>query len=151
MIKVRKESNKVLYAKSGIISISKNDINHLIKLADKNPDRTIRLCTHKNKKDTLNEMIIIHPRNYKVKEHMHPKNAESMMIIKGSVDVLIYSKKKKLIKTIKMGEFGSKKAFYYKIPQKTLHTLIIKSRYLIFYEVSKGKFSKNKNFYPDWN
>ena len=69
MIKTRKESNKVLYAKSGIISISKNDINHLIKLADKNPDRTIRLCTHKNKKDILNEMIIIHPRNYKVKEH----------------------------------------------------------------------------------
>ena len=26
MIKTRKESNKVLYAKSGIISISKNDI-----------------------------------------------------------------------------------------------------------------------------
>ena len=150
MIKTSKESNKVLYAKDSLITVAQRDIKYLIKLAKKNPDKTIRLCTHKNKNDVLNEMIIIHPKKYKVKSHMHPRNAESMMIIKGRVDILIYNKRGKVIKTIEMGEFGSKKVFYYKIPKKTYHTLIIKSPFLIFYEVSKGKFSKSKNSYTDW-
>ena len=42
-------------------------------------------------------MIIIHPKSYKCKIHMHPKNAEAMTIIKGLVDVVIFDNKGKVI------------------------------------------------------
>ena len=150
MIKIKKESAKVLYANQELITLSVHDLNFLIKLAKKNKDKSIRLCTHKSKKDNPHEMIIINPKSYKILPHMHPKNAEAMTIIKGLVDVVIFDNKGKVKEIIKMGDLNSKKIFYYKIPRKTFHTLIIKSSYLIFYEVSKGPFSPKKNFYPKW-
>ena len=150
MIKIKKESAKVVYANQKLITLSTGDLNFLMKLAKKNKDKSIRLCTHKNKKDNPHEMIILNPKGYKVLPHMHPKNAEAMTVIKGLVDVVIFDNKGKVKEIIKMGDLNSKKIFYYKIPRKTFHTLIIKSPYLIFYEVSKGPFSPKKNFYPKW-
>ena len=150
MIKVKKESNKVLYTNENLITLSGKDLNFLKKLAKKNDDKSIRLCTHKNKRSNVHEMIIIQPKNYKCKIHMHPKNAEAMTVIKGLVDVVIYNKRGKIKKIIKMGDINSKKVFYYKIPKKIFHKLVIKSSYIIFYEVSKGPFTHKKNLYPKW-
>jgi cupin fold WbuC family metalloprotein len=150
MLKFKKESSKVLYAKQGIITLDKKNLNFLLKLSKKNKDKVIRLCTHKNKKDVVHEMIIIHPKKYKCGIHMHSRNAEAMTIIKGRADVVIFNKNRKVKKIIKMGDMSSNRVFYYKIPKKVFHTLIIKSPYLIFYEVSKGPFTKKKNFYPTW-
>ncbi len=86
-------------------------------------------------------MLIIHPKNYYVPPHMHNRE-ESMLILKGSVDVVVFDRLKKIKKIIKMGDLNSGKTFYYNLPKKTLHTLIIKSNFLFFLEITRGPFKK---------
>jgi cupin fold WbuC family metalloprotein len=111
MLKFRKESSKVLYAKQGIITLNKKNLNFLLKLSKKNKDKVIRLCTHKNKKDVVHEMIIIHPKKYKCGIHMHSGNAEVMTIIKGRADVIIilaWRYKKEILKKLKKNYYKNK-------------------------------------------
>ena len=150
MLKVKKESSKVLYLNQPLAIIEKKYLNYLKKMANRNKEKIIRLCLHKNKKENVHEMIIYHPKNYFVRPHMHPKNSESMLILKGEIDVIIFNKNGKIKNIIKMGDINSGKPFYYKLQKKTYHTLLIKSNYSIFFEISEGAFSKNKNYYPKW-
>lgn len=149
MIKYKKESNEVLYEKNSLKTLSKKDINYLAKKALKNKEKIIRLCIHKSKQDKLHQMFIIHPRNYFVRPHRHNKE-EAMFILNGEVDVIIFNISGKIKKIINMGNINSGKVFYYQLPKNTFHTLIIKSKTLTFYEITKGPFNKKNMSFPKW-
>ena len=149
MLKVKKQSREVLYCKNNFITLNKNNLKKLLFLAKKNKKKIIRLCTHNSRKDKVHQMFIVHPKNYFVVPHMHIQG-ESMSILKGIVDVVIFNKKGKISKIIEMGEPSSNKVFYYKLPKKIIHTFIIKSNVLVFYEVTEGPFKKQNMAYPKW-
>lgn len=148
-MKIKKESSEVLYSKDKLINLSKMNLTNLSSLASENKRKIIRLCTHSSKKDKVHQMFIVHPKNYFVQPHMHTQG-ESMIILKGMVDVIIFNKKGSVIKIIEMGPQTSKKFFYYKLPKNTIHSFIIKSKILIFYEVTQGPFKKTNMICPTW-
>lgn len=143
MIKYKKESKEVLYNKLNLLTLTKKDLNFLVKKAKKNKKKIIRLCVHKSKKEIIHQMFIVHPKNYYVQPHKHNRE-ESMLILKGKVDVIFFNKFGKIYRKIEMGEYNTGKAFYYKLPKNTSHTLKIKSKNLIFLEITRGPF-KAKN------
>ena len=109
-MKIKKESSEVLYSRDKLINLSKINLQKLSLLAKKNKKRIVRLCTHSSKKDKVHQMFIVHPKNYFVSPHMHFQG-ESMTILKGMVDVIIFDKKGEVIKIIEMGPQTSRKIF----------------------------------------
>ena len=149
MIQYKRESNEVLYDKSELTILNNKDLNLLSKKAKLNKKKIIRLCVHKSTKDKVHQMFIVHPRNYFVRPHGHNKN-EAMFVLSGLVDIIIFDINGKIKKIIKMGNLQSGKVFYYKLPKKTFHTLIIKSENLVFYEITEGPFRKKNMIFPEW-
>ena len=144
MLKFKKESAEVIYSKDKLLTLSRKDMSFLEKKSLHSKKKIFRLCAHKNTKDKIHQMFIVHPKNYFVHPHKH-KNEESMFVLKGSVDIVLFNNHGKIKKVIKMGDYLSSKTFFYKLPRNTFHTLIINSKKLVFFEITKGPFSR-KNF-----
>ena len=142
---------EVYHSKENFFSISKEDINKLINLAKKTPRNRVRFCSHSSGQDTLHEMFIIHPKGAYVRPHMHIDKIESMLVIDGEVDYIMFDNDGNVDNVIEMGGFESKKPFYQTIRKDKFHTLIIKSEWLVFLEITDGPFDKKNTIFPDWS
>ena len=50
-----------------------------------------------------------------------------------------------------MGNYRSGDVFYYRMNNELIHTLIIKSPYVIFHETSLGPFKKKNTKFANWS
>jgi cupin fold WbuC family metalloprotein len=146
----RKESNEVLYPTEDIVVVGAGDLSEMKRLAVLNPRKRIRLCTHRCLNDPLHEMFIVHTSDCYVRPHKHIDKVESMAILEGTVDVLLFDDNGDLRQIIKMGSIDSGRCFYYRLPGQIYHMLLIKSPFLVFHEVTEGPFQREKIVYPDW-
>jgi len=112
MIKVRKENDEVLYPEDDLVLVSAQDLDELKRRASLNPRRRIRLCAHRSPDDRLHEMVIVHMRECYVRPHKHLDKAESMLILEGEVDVVLFHEDGSLRQIIQMGAPGTGKIFY---------------------------------------
>tara|TARA_A100001011_G_scaffold400767_1_gene518522 strand:+ start:5281 stop:5820 length:540 start_codon:yes stop_codon:yes gene_type:complete len=149
MIKLKKESPEVFYSKQKNIIINKKIFDFLRKKSKLSPKKIVRLCVHKSKKDKIHEMFIIFPKNYFCLPHKHPSE-ESLLVIKGLADIIIFTNSGKIKKIIKMGDLKSGRIFFHKFKRNTIHLLIVRSKFLYFKEVTKGPFTKKNMTQPKW-
>ena len=129
-------NEEVLYSAEVDISIHKSDIQ--------------RLCSHPNTADLLHEMMIVHGHDAYVRPHMHPGKSESIHVIEGSVDVVLFDELGEVTELIKLGEYHSGERFYYRMNMATYHTLIIRSEILVFHEITNGPFDRSKTVFAPW-
>ena len=141
----------VIYFKNSLVKINKKDLDLLKKFSNHNRDKKSRYCNHKSKNARLHEMIIFHKKGYYVRPHSHPNSSESVHLIKGKVDIVIFDKKGNISDIIKMGNYQSGKVFYYRMNNELIHTLIIKSAYIIFHETSLGPFKRKNTKFTKWS
>ena len=151
MIQYIKESDEVLYAIDEIKWLSSQDINELIKLAKNNNNKRVRICAHQNISNNLHEMFIVHLKDCYVRPHFHLKKSESLYVIQGELDMVLFNEIGEINKVVEMGSFESGKQFYQRIDGPVPHTLIIKSDYLVFHEVTNGPFNKKDTIFPEWS
>tara|TARA_Y100000590_G_scaffold18275_1_gene21750 strand:+ start:13027 stop:13566 length:540 start_codon:yes stop_codon:yes gene_type:complete len=149
-MKTYKINKEVLYSNEDITRVNIHDIKKLKKLALKNRTKKIRLCTHKNVKEQLQEMLIVHPKDYYVWPHKHVNKSESFHIIEGEVDIVLFNNYGKVLNFISMGAANTGKNFYYRLPQFKYHTLLIRSKVLVFHEITKGPFLKKDTIWASW-
>lgn len=140
----------VVYFNNSLVKINKKDLNLLKKFSTNNRDKKSRYCNHKTKNSRLHEMIIFHKKGYYVRPHSHPNRSESVHLIKGRVDIVIFDKKEKILDIIKMGNYESGNIFYYRMNKELVHTFIIKSPYILFHETSLGPFKRRNTKFADW-
>jgi cupin fold WbuC family metalloprotein len=150
-IKIKKESNEVFYYTGDLINLDKKFIDEIINKCEKSNFKKSRYCFHKNKKSKVQEMIICHKKEYYVRPHKHIDKEESIFVIKGYAKAIFFDDSGEIKEIIKLGEIGSKKAFYYKLNKKFFHMLLIESEYFIFHEVSNSPFKKNKTIFAKWS
>jgi cupin fold WbuC family metalloprotein len=146
-----KKKKDVIYFKNSLIKIKKKDIDLLREYSNNNIDQKSRYCNHKSKNSKLHEMIIFHKKGYYVRPHSHPNKTESVHLIKGKVDIVIFDNKGNISDIIKMGNYQSGDVFYYRMNNELTHTLIIKSSYIIFHETSLGPFKKKNTKFANWS
>ena len=84
------ESDEVIYSVDNNIQLDSQSIDNLIKLASQNSRKRIRLCAHKNPDDQIHEMVIVHPHDAYVRPHLHVNRTESMLILMGEVDYILF-------------------------------------------------------------
>lgn len=150
MISFIKESDEVFYSGDKISYISNEEIEYLKHLAGLNPRKRIRLCAHKGKNDTLHEMFIVHKQGCYVTPHKHIGKVESMAIIEGEVDVILFENDGNIKKIIQMGDRNSGKNFYQRIADPIYHSMIIRSEFLVFHEITEGPFLREKTIFAPW-
>ena len=94
-------------------------------------------------------MFVVHTKDYSVRPHYHLNKSESLYVLHGSANLLIFNNSGKITKKIQLGTLNSGKTVYYRIQQKVIHSLEIKSRYLVFHEVTIGPFKKKYTVYKN--
>ena len=146
-----KINEEVYHSSSNLLFLEKKDINNLIEIAKLNKRKRARLCSHLNSDEVIQEMIIVHPRGAYVRPHKHINKIESMMILEGEVDFILFNENGKIKDKVEMGDYSSGKAFYDSVRESTFHSLHIKSDWLVFLEITKGPFKKDDTIFASWS
>ena len=129
----------------------KNDIDELLNIAKTTPRKRVRFCAHFSSNELVHEMFIVHPRGAYVRPHKHLDKSESMMIIEGEADYVMFDSKGNVINKISMGDYQSGKPFYQCTRSEEFHSLIIHSEWLIFLEITQGPFNKKDTVFSEWS
>ena len=144
-MRARKVSPEVFYADELVVRVDRDDVTSLVAEADPMLRRRTRLCTHRSADDRLHEMLVVHHREAYVRAHRHLGKAESMHIIKGDTDLVLFDDVGKVTEVIGMGEFVSGRPFYYRMSDSIYHSLMIRSEWLVFHEVTSGPLRREES------
>lgn len=147
---VKKSNEEVLVATDKIITLRPEYIEFMKKGAARTRRKRIRLCTHKNVNTILQEMFIVHTKDTYVRPHKHLHKVESIFVVEGRADIMVFDNKGRIDRLIRMGAYESGRTFYYRIDHPVYHSMIIKSEYFIFHEVTNGPFNKSETIDAPW-
>jgi cupin fold WbuC family metalloprotein len=151
MKKFKKINNEVFYTKKKISQIDNKDILFLKSNVNKTKKKRIRICTHLNQKDHLQEMFIALSNKTYIRPHKHFNKSESLHVIYGCADVVFFDDKGKIKKIISLSKYSHNSSFYYRISKPVYHTFIIKSDCFIFHETTQGPLKKSDSVYAPWS
>ena len=146
MIAFRKESDEVLYPAEDVVLVDNADLTEFKRLALINPRKRIRLCTHNSPADSLQEMFIVHTKETYVRPHKHIGKA----VLEGETDLVLFEDNGAIRQIIRMGPFGSGRKFYHRLAGPVFHSLLIRSDFLVFHEITQGPFLRGQTVFADW-
>ena len=147
----KKESDEVYLSKQTPVALDKTDIERLVNLAAKNIRQRVRFCSHSIPLEPVHEMFIVHPKGAYVRPHKHLNKSESMLVLEGEVDYVIFEEYGTVENVISMGDYLSGNPFYHSICPELFHMLLIRSEWLVFLEITKGPFIKEDTIMADWS
>ena len=148
---LKKKNEEVYFTDQSFISLSQEDLDSLIGIAETTSRKRVRLCCHSSHLDSVHEMVIVHPKEAYVQPHKHLRKAESMLVLRGKVDYVTFSESGEVSQIIPLGDTNSGEIFFQSTRSETFHTLVIKSKWLVFLEITKGPFLKEDTIFPDWS
>lgn len=146
-----KLNEEVFLAIDSIVKIERSEIENLKNRSKSNKRKRIRFCAHKSIENNLHEMFIVHTNDTYVRPHKHLNKDESLHIIEGLVDIIIFKDDGDIINVIQMGDYLSGKKFYLRMSDSYYHSMIIRSEFLVFHEVTTGPFRKSDTVFPAWS
>ena len=149
-MKLKKINDEVFYVNSELATLDSHDLDILEQVASQAERKRSRICTHNDKEDILHEMFIIHYKDTYVRPHFHLKKAESIHVISGDAQLIIFTPEGEITNRIEIGDHRSGKKFYLRIAPQTIHCLIVKSDIFIFHESTTGPFERNETSFPEW-
>ena len=146
----KQQNSEVLYSNEDIPMVDKQEIGYFKELSLENDRKRIRLCTHSTPEAVLHEMLIVHGKDAYVRPHKHLAKSESVHIIEGQVDVVLFTDDGRIQQVIKMGDYSSNSVFFYRLEQPIFHTLIVRSEVLVFHETTNGPLDKDTTIFAPW-
>ena len=147
----KKESDEVYLSRQTPVALDKTGIERLIDLATRNIRQRVRFCSHSGPQEPVHEMFIVHPKGAYVRPHKHLNKAESMLVLEGEVEYVTFEKDGTVEDAISMGDYISGQPFYHSIRPDLFHMLLIRSEWLVFFEITKGPFIKEDTIMADWS
>jgi len=150
-MKTTKFNDEVLFVVDDIVQLDVSDIEELKKKARQNPRKRIRICAHKDTKDHIHEMLIVHEKSCYVRPHKHANKTETFHIIEGKADIILFDEGGTIDESIAMGEIDSGLKFFYRLPPDRYHTMLIKSEVLVFHEITNGPFMAHETSMASWS
>jgi len=150
VIEFIKESDEVFYPDENLVVVGNKELDKLKQLALCNDRQRARLCTHNSPESKLHEMFIVHAKECYVRPHKHVGKDESISILEGEADVVMFDDDGEINQVINTTVSNSSKAFYCRIPDSIYHMLIIRTEFLVFYECTQGPFIRDDTVFPEW-
>lgn len=140
----------IFIAEAGLSWVSKDDIETLKKELARQGRLRVRLCGHISPDDKIQEMLIVLKKEAYVRPHKHRTKTESLHILEGRADAVIFEDNGRVAQIVPMGDYASGLQFFYRMSEPRYHTLILKTNYLAFKETADGPFNRADTLFPDW-
>ena len=141
-----------VFSKENIIKIDSRKIQGLKQKALLSPRKTARLCLHKNIRDFLHEMVIVHCKGAYIRPHRHTDKTESFHIIEGSFFLIIFDRHGKMSEKILISEKCKGGCFICRIQKNCWHMMIPISDFIVFHETTKGPYrGKQDSIFALWS
>ena len=150
-LKLRFSSPEVIHAEDQTFALDSLDINKLIEIATARSRKKIRLCVHTDTDANVHQMFIALKRDAYVRPHRHLKKSEAINILHGSADYLIFSDSGEIEKCVPVSAYIGGQCFYATTEKNIFHTLIVRSEWLVFFEVADGPFVKSETTPAPWS
>ena len=145
---MRQVNDSIFYADEQVIKVNRQDVEFLKEKALVSKTVRSRLCMHKDVDALLHEMFIVHFRDTYVRPHKHLTKSESIHMILGVADLIIFDNEGEIREIVSLGDYNSGKCFYYRMDEDFYSTILIDSDTCIFHETTKGPFDRQKNTIP---
>lgn len=148
--KYKQTSNNIFYSDGGFCAVDYSDILHLKAAAIQSEQKRSRICFHATSDDQQQEMLIAAHKSSYIRPHRHIQKTETLTIIEGKCDALLFDKTGNLINKFSMTCASERDCFFYRMPPKYFHSLIIESEWLIFLETTIGPFNNTDTEQAQW-
>src|SRR5204862_7136681 len=132
----------VVGATGGVGRITDGGVGMVKGTGTTNARRRARLCAHPNPDDPLHEMLIVLDRGTYVRPHRHAGKSESFHVIEGELDVVLFDYDGTVRDVVRMGPYGSGRAFYYRLMEPCYHTVLVSTPFALFHETTNGPFRR---------
>lgn len=148
--KYQQIGNSIYYSDGGFCSVNFHDILFLKQAAVQSEQKRSRICFHANSAEQQQEMLIAAHKSSYIRPHKHFDKSETLTIIEGNCDALLFDANGNLINKFIMTCASEAGCFFYRMPPKYFHSLIIESEWLVFLETTIGPFNKNNTEQAQW-
>ena len=145
-----RESDETLTSLIPNVELNSSIVKELISLAEGTTRGRIRLCAHMENDEHVHEMFIVHPQGAYIQPHKHLGKSESLLILSGETDYFIFDDDGSILRKIVMGDYQSEKCFFFRLQEPLFHSMIIRSKTLIFLEITKGPFCREDTVLAEW-
>jgi len=149
-VNIRIESDAVLFVKDPFVKIGTQEIEFLKQKVQYSHRKSIRLCMHRDLKDPVHEMFILHSKQAYIRPHKHPGKHISYHVIEGTADLILFDEQGAIVDVIPMGKYGSGRHFYYRLNEIYYYTPLVVSDFLLFHETIDGPFKPFEAIYAPW-
>lgn len=112
--------------------------------------RRARLCFHSDPQAAQQEMLIVMNRSSYVRPHRHLNRVETLGVIEGCADALLFDESGLLTTVLPMSAPAAGGAFFYRMPPGIFHTLLFRSEWLVFVETTVGPFDPSTSEGAPW-
>jgi cupin fold WbuC family metalloprotein len=85
-------------------------------------------------------MLIVSHRETYVAPHRHLEKSETLTVLEGVADVILFREDGTPETVLKMGPPASGLPFFYRMPPRVYHSMAIESELLVFLESTSGPF-----------
>jgi glucose-6-phosphate isomerase len=114
--------------------------------------KRFRLCMHHSTEHQTQEMVIVAHKDTYIPPHRHPVGkSESYHVIEGKMTVYFFDDSGRIIRSVKMGKFGGKTSFLYRLSSNKWHMPVPTSKWVVYHETYSGPFEKENDVeFPSW-
>lgn len=147
---LREVAPGVFYADRDVVTADGAVLDLLMSVARASPLRRARLCAHPDPEAEQHDMLIVSHKDTYVAPHRHLSKSETMLVLQGEADALLFDEGGNLETVLPMGPMGSGRTFFYRMPPGRFHGLDIRSEFLVFVESTRGPFRREATEDAPW-
>lgn len=141
---------EVFYSDGAFLAVSRHDVDFLKTAALSSPRKRARLCFHSSPEEAQQEMLIVMHHHSYVSPHRHFTKVETLAIIEGSCDALLFDTSGLLVERLSMTSPSHGGAFFYRMPPGQFHSLLFGSEWIVFVETTIGPFTPDASETAPW-
>ncbi|WP_457488832.1 WbuC family cupin fold metalloprotein [Tardiphaga sp. P5_C10] len=143
-------SPEIIYSDGGYFAADISIVDMLKEKAATAPRRRCRLCFHANSDAAQQEMLIVMHKSSYVRPHRHIGKLETLMVIEGISDTLLFDETGRVTETSAMSPPTEAGHFFYRMPDRLFHSLIFRSEWFVFLETTIGPFDRTMTEVAEW-
>lgn len=147
---LRETGPGVYYSGAPFVCADGTVVSFLKDAARRSPMRRARLCAHPSPEAEQQDMLIASLRDTYVPPHRHLQKSESLIVVEGTAIALFFDDDARLTRVLPLGPQGSGRTFFYRMPERVFHSLLVESEVFVFVESTRGPFRPDASQVAPW-
>jgi cupin fold WbuC family metalloprotein len=140
----------IFYTAAPVVTADGGLVDFLKAAAIRVPSKRARLCAHPRPDAVQHDMLVVSHRDTYVPPHRHLSKTETMAVIEGEALAVLFEPEGGVESALPLGPLGSGRAFFYRMPERRYHSLLVNSDYIVFLESTLGPFRREDSEDAPW-